>query len=221
MEDVIKNLVNEMIASSTEPAVVPTEPTTQTTTVAPATHVAPTEPAVQPTTPATTQPAGLPPELASLLEKLNGNIEGLGQSLKPQVQPTEEELAIEEAKSRLGMNNLAQTSQIEELKAQLAEMQGREIFKEEWHKIESEFQGLTKEELGAYAKSKGLEAALNNPASWKTIASMMKAEAAPKPAEPQVVSTAGTQVKEDTAEKIKKGETVSDIELGEYLLNGG
>jgi hypothetical protein len=159
-----------------------------------------------------------------LLQQLNDNITGLRDSMKPK--PTKEELdaqnSINSIKQTLGFDSLAQSDQLEQLKAQINELQGREYFKDEWRKLEREFAGITKEELGAFAKKEGLEGALNNPAAWRAIVKMMKAEADPIPNKEQIVKGGGGEAKkDDPIKRMKNGETVSDIEIGEYLLNGG
>ena len=127
---------------------------------------------------------------------------------------------------QLGLGNLAQMQgQLNELMAGQAKAQeqarAQAVFNQNSASFEKEFPTIKLEELGKFAEANGFMQFLGEDYNgWKLVAKAMLNVATPKQ-EPDAITGNGGGGNEISAfERLKKGEDVSDIELGAELLKG-
>lgn len=159
-------------------------------------------------------------DVRALLEAQNSKIDKLSEEIRagseketkgqnaPQVSP-EEQALMQQVQEQMGIDQLKQ--QQEELMEQLA-------FERAWDKFEREHPEVTKEELGKWAEENDFAQYLSEPRGWELIHKAMGVQAQPKEKPDQIIPQTPEGAGVSAFDRLKKGEEVSDIDLGLEIL---
>lgn len=124
---------------------------------------------------------------------------------------------------QLGLSQMQ--AQINEIAAKQAEAQEQArrqaVFNQNITQFEKEFPTIKPEELGKFAEANGaLDFLGENYNGWKLVAMAMINKAAPQSEPDAIVGNGGGKNEVSAFDRLKKGESVSDLEIGAELLKG-
>ncbi|WP_169780178.1 HIT family hydrolase [Campylobacter curvus] len=142
-----------------------------------------------------------------------------GQSAIPANVSPEQQQMLEQ----LGLSQMQ--AQINEIAAKQAEAQEQArrqaVFNQNITQFEKEFPTIKPEELGKFAEANGaLDFLGENYNGWKLVAMAMINKAAPQSEPDAIVGNGGGKNEVSAFDRLKKGESVSDLEIGAELLKG-
>jgi hypothetical protein len=165
--------------------------------------------------------AEAPQDLAAILEAqlrpIRDELEALKAPKQTEKQPnTEEQEIIAQMQQQLGLTQMKQ--QQEALQQQLAQEQKEKEFVRAWGAFEKAHPNVSQDDLVKYAKDNELNAFLGNPKGWETIYKGMSIQAKAKDKPDNITPSGSSTAKGSAFERMRKGEKVSDIELGEEIL---
>ncbi|EAU00313.1 hypothetical protein [Campylobacter curvus] len=148
----------------------------------------------------------------------NQNQQG-GQAAIPANVSLEQQQMLEQ----LGLSQMQ--AQINEIVAKQAEAQEQArrqaVFNQNVTQFEKEFPTIKPEELGKFAEANGaLDFLGENYNGWKLVAMAMINKAAPQSEPDAIVGNGGGKNEVSAFDRLKKGESVSDLEIGAELLKG-
>ncbi|MDL0090071.1 HIT family hydrolase [Campylobacter gastrosuis] len=150
------------------------------------------------------------------------------QTLNAQAQAQDEAKRASEREilEQLGLSELAgATEQIKAMQAQMAqqaeEARRQNVFNQNISMFEKEFPTINPQEFGEFAKTHGFDGYLGEDYNlWRLVANTMLQVATPKNKPDEIIGNGGGKNEISAFERIKKGEEVSDIEIGAELLRG-
>ena len=142
-----------------------------------------------------------------------------GQPVMPANVSPEQQQMIEQ----LGLSQMR--AQINEIAAKQAEAQEQArrqaVFNQNITQFEKEFPTIKPQELGKFAEANGaLDFLGENYNGWKLVAMAMINKAAPQSEPDAIVGNGGGKNEVSAFDRLKKGESVSDLEIGAELLKG-
>ena len=142
-----------------------------------------------------------------------------GQPVMPANVSPEQQQMIEQ----LGLSQMQ--AQINEIAAKQAEAQEQArrqaVFNQNIAQFEKEFPTIKPQELGKFAEANGaLDFLGENYNGWKLVAMAMINKAAPQSEPDAIVGNGGGKNEVSAFDRLKKGESVSDLEIGAELLKG-
>lgn len=137
--------------------------------------------------------------------------------------PANVSLEQQQMLEQLGLSQMQ--AQINEIAAKQAEAQEQArrqaVFNQNITQFEKEFPTIKPEELGKFAEANGaLDFLGENYNGWKLVAMAMINKAAPQSEPDAIVGNGGGKNEVSAFDRLKKGESVSDLEIGAELLKG-
>lgn len=137
--------------------------------------------------------------------------------------PANVSLEQQQMLEQLGLSQMQ--AQINEIVAKQAEAQEQArrqaVFNQNITQFEKEFPTIKPEELGKFAEANGaLDFLGENYNGWKLVAMAMINKAAPQSEPDAIVGNGGGKNEVSAFDRLKKGESVSDLEIGAELLKG-
>ncbi|AQW85560.1 hypothetical protein CPIN18021_0298 [Campylobacter pinnipediorum subsp. caledonicus] len=164
--------------------------------------------------------------LAQALNEQEAQEQQAQEQSQQQAEPTPAELERETLLKELGLSDYNQKMQeLQAFKAQQEQMmeqaRKQELFNQNINMFEKEFPTIKPEDLGKFAEENGVIDLLGEDyKGWKIVAKAMLNTATPKETPDDIIGTNGATAKSDTFERIKRGESVSNVDIGEELLRG-
>ena len=171
---------------------------------------------------------------ASLLEELNQEVANNKAAVDEQnpvdEQNTQGKEPIDqdfEALKAMGLDSLVARLQAQEkelqaqkalLEQQKAIAEAREEFATNLSKFKSEFPTIDPDSMGEWAEKNGFERFLKTYDGWKLTAMAMLNQSKPQQSPDPITSSSGKSAEISAFDKLKKGESVNEIELGAELL---
>ena len=159
------------------------------------------------------------PEAAEVAKQVPNDASQGGQPTIPANVSLEQQQMLEQ----LGLSQMQ--AQINEIAAKQAEAQEQArrqaVFNQNITQFEKEFPTIKPEELGKFAEANGaLDFLGENYNGWKLVAMAMINKAAPQSEPDAIVGNGGGKNEVSAFDRLKKGESVSDLEIGAELLKG-
>jgi hypothetical protein len=131
-------------------------------------------------------------------------------------QTDEEKILLKEMTNKLGIDSI--NKQMQDVLSQLLEHKRQETFNSEWNKFSKEFPEISQDELYKWAIDNDIKEKLTTADGWRTIVKFMRNQTKTKDL-PDNITGSASGVKQSSFDKIKKGEAVSDIEIGQSILD--
>lgn len=169
------------------------------------------------------------PELVALMngyQELQSSINGMKEQLTQNNQPelNEQDVAMKELKEKLGFTELETQNQT--LVNQLNQMQQfieQQQLQNEISQFKAERPNANEQAIAEYIGKlpENMQGAMDNPKGWKMIDDLLSSRSQPQTKPDPIVPSQTTQNTQptDTFNKLKKDESVSDIDIGDALLS--
>ncbi|AQW81373.1 hypothetical protein CPIN17260_1084 [Campylobacter pinnipediorum subsp. pinnipediorum] len=141
-----------------------------------------------------------------------------------QEEPTPEQLQRKQTLEQLGIGNYDElAAQVEQMKQMQQEAilkeQKRQTFNKNLEQFSKDFPTIKPEDMGKWAETNGFLNFLGDDyTGWKLVAQAMMNVATPKEKPDNIIGNTGSASESNVFEKIKKGEDVSNVDLGSALL---
>lgn len=178
-----------------------------------------------------TEPTKEQSKLDMILQSLQ-EMKGEPQANEPkqelEQEPQIDQKAIDDELSSLGLNNLAVqlkqqqaiiAAQKEAMATQQEQARREQVFSTNLAQLKKDFPTIDPDELGKFANEKELIGFLGEDyKGWKLVASHMISLAKPTSSPDPITSSNGKSAEASAFDKIKNGQSVSDIEFGAELL---